>query len=162
MKKKTIHRSKIQSDPPITENDLLKAADEKVFARGENYFESGAIVKPVRIGNVLVARCHGSDYQPYRVKVVFGKKKVTEAMCTCPYDFGGYCKHIVALLLTHIRAPELIEVKPAVKEALADWERDDLVIIIAQMVDYNPDLYGLLDGSGLPEDDEDDEFAEDW
>jgi uncharacterized Zn finger protein len=161
MVKKTTRRPKIQPDPPLDENDLLKSTDQKVFDRGEDYFENGAIVRPTRIGKTLTARCRGSDYQPYRVKVVFSKKKVTEALCTCPYEFGGYCKHIVALLLTHIRAPEVIEIKPTVEEALVDREHDELVAIVTQAVEYNPDLYGLIDGSGLPEDDED-ESAEDW
>lgn len=159
--KKTTTRSKVQAEPVLTEPAVLKATDPKVFARGEDYFEQGAIIKPTRIGQVLTARCQGSEVRPYQVRVVFGKKKVTEAICTCPYDFGGYCKHLVALLLTHIRAPELIDDKPTVEAVLADRERADLIALIAQMVDYNADLYGLIDGNGLPEDDEE-EFDDEW
>jgi uncharacterized Zn finger protein len=152
---------KTKLDPPITEADIQHMAEEKVFDRGESYFEGGAIIKPTRIGNTLLARCHGSDYAPYRVKVVFDKKKVVEATCTCPYDWGGYCKHIVALLLTHIRAPEMIEVKPIVEELLVESDRNDLIAMITEMVDLYPELYGVVDGSGLDEEEEDDLYDED-
>ncbi|MBK6328949.1 MAG: SWIM zinc finger family protein [Chloroflexi bacterium] len=34
-----------------------------------------------------------------------------ETSCTCPYEQGGICKHIVATLLTAIRQPETITEK---------------------------------------------------
>jgi len=152
---------KVKPDPPITEADIQHMAEEKVFDRGESYFAGGAIIKPTRIGNTLIARCHGSDYAPYRVKVVFDKKKVVEAMCSCPYDMGGYCKHIVALLLAHIRAPEMIEVKLTVEELLAESSRNDLIAMITEMVDLYPELYGVIDGSGPDGEEEDDLYDED-
>lgn len=149
-------------DPPIAETAIKRQTDAKVFERGEDYFANGMIVGAVRIGQTLTARCRGGDVEPYRLKVVFGKQRVTEAICTCPYDWGGYCKHIVALLLTHVRAPEKILTKAAVKAALADRKRDDLIMLITQMIDYEPDLYGLIDGSGLPAPGEFDAADEEW
>lgn len=67
-----------------------------------------------------------------------------------------------AVLLTHVRAPEKIITKAAVKAALADRKRDDLIALIAQMIDYEPDFYGLIDGSGLPEPGEFDDYDEAW
>jgi uncharacterized Zn finger protein len=144
-------------EPPISEGSVKRMTSAEVFGRGEDYFENGAIVNPVRIGNILSARCHGSGPAPYRVRVTFDKRGVADATCNCPYDWGGYCKHIVALLLTHIRAPKKIKVKPPVEELLAGKKQAELNAIIAQMVEVYPDLYGLVDGSGLPEDDEYDE-----
>jgi uncharacterized Zn finger protein len=151
-----------KTDPPISETSIKRMTDAKVYERGEDYF-GGAIVKPTRIGNVLVARCHGSGYAPYRVRVTFDKKGVVDALCDCPFDWGGYCKHIVALLLTHVRAPETIDVKPSVEDLLAEVERGEMAEMIAQMVDRYPELYGIVDGSGIPEeDDEGYDFDEEW
>jgi uncharacterized Zn finger protein len=148
--------------PPITEKLVRSGADAKVFDRGVNYFESGAIIDPVRTGDLLFAYCAGSEYRPYRVLIRFNKKGIAEAACTCPYDWGGLCKHQVALLLTHIRAPESIKVCKPVAELLADWKKEELIGVIVEMVDRHPELYGLLDGTGIPEEDEfDDEYDED-
>ncbi len=83
-------------------------------------------------------------------------------MCDCPYDWGGYCKHIVALLLTHVRAPETIEVKPTVEERLAESEREDIIAMIAQMVDHYPELYGIVDGSGISAEEDEDYYDDEW
>lgn len=155
-------RQGTKSEPPISEGSIKRLAEAQVFERGEDYFEGGAIIRPTRMGNVLVARCHGSGYLPYRVKVVFSKRGIDEAACNCPYEFGGICKHVVALLLTHVRAPETIEEKPPVEAVLAESERDDIIAIVARMVDRYPELYGLVDGSGIPEEEEDEYYAEGW
>jgi uncharacterized Zn finger protein len=162
-KKKAPARKRVTSDPPITEASVKRKADAEVFERGEGYFEDGAIIKPVRTGNTLTARCHGSGSQPYRVAVIFSKRGVVEATCSCPYEWGGYCKHIVALLLTHIRAPKSIAIKPTVKDLLADVERDDLIAMMVEMIDHYPELYGVVDGSGVEiEDDEYDDEYDEW
>ena len=43
----------------------------------------------------------GSDFVPYEIIVtLLDDGRIGERACTCPYDWGGYCKHIVAVLLT--------------------------------------------------------------
>lgn len=56
------------------------------------------------------ALCWGTAPEPYEVKVMLGENEVLSAECTCPYDWGGACKHVVALLLTYIHQPEAFEV----------------------------------------------------
>lgn len=160
MAKKASTRKRAVSGPPITEASIKRLAGAEVFSRGESYFEGGAILKPARIGNDLIARCMGSSYEPYRVKVTFNKKGIASTQCTCPYEWGNVCKHVVALLLTHALTPEAIEVKPTLRELLAGAEREDLIAMIAQMVDRYPELYGIVDGTGIP--DEDEYGYEDW
>jgi len=156
-------RKSAKSDPPIREASIKRMTDVEVFERGEGYFGDGAIIKPIRIGNTLIARCHGSAYVPYHIRVTFDKKSVVDAMCNCPYEWGGYCKHIVALLLTHIRAPETIKVRPPVAELLVESERDEIIAMVTQMVDRYPELYGIVDGSGIPEEEDDeDDYGDEW
>lgn len=47
--------------------------------------------------NRIQATVRGSN--TYNVKVEFNDKKVLSAQCTCPYDYAGYCKHIVNVLV---------------------------------------------------------------
>lgn len=45
------------------------------------------------------ARVIGSTGNQYSASVKFSKGKMQEALCSCPYDWGGVCKHIVAVSL---------------------------------------------------------------
>jgi len=47
-----------------------------------------------------LADCEGS--YTYHLRVELDEGGIQSAFCTCPYDYAGYCKHIVALLLTYI------------------------------------------------------------
>ena len=65
------------------------------FNRGMNYFKDGR-VRGLRLsGGVVNARVQGT--QEYKVKI--NVDRGFKSTCNCPYDFGGYCKHIVAVLL---------------------------------------------------------------
>jgi len=44
----------------------------------------------------ITAKVRGT--RRYTVKIEFTPEKVTRASCTCPYDHGGYCKHVVNVL----------------------------------------------------------------
>lgn len=91
--------------PKLTEAHVRKLASEQSFERGADYLREGAILDPARQGMELRAECAGSEIEPYRVSAVLNEKGVAETSCTCLYDWGGACKHIVALLLTYARAP---------------------------------------------------------
>ncbi|WP_159447905.1 SNF2-related protein [Salegentibacter salinarum] len=47
--------------------------------------------------NDIQAEVWGSTH--YKVAIAFNRKEVIAAHCTCPYDQGGYCKHIVNVLV---------------------------------------------------------------
>lgn len=67
---------------------------------------------PQRAGNVLTAKVGAS--RMYDVEVEVSEQGI-HAYCTCPYDWGGYCKHIGALLLKWMQSPGVftqIEAKP--------------------------------------------------
>jgi uncharacterized Zn finger protein len=67
------------------------------FERGQRYLEEGRVkireVSPSKITAVVAGTSN------YRVEVNLEDKKGVFATCTCPYDWEGYCKHIVATLL---------------------------------------------------------------
>lgn len=80
----------------FTRNYLKSVATPTSFSRGESYFRSGSVGKITREGDEFKAKVHGMH--PYKVKLTLRGKEAT-FKCTCPYDFEGICKHLVALSL---------------------------------------------------------------
>ncbi len=125
---------------------IRRRATPQSFARGEDYYHNGAIFDAVKRGDELEARCQGSDYTPYHIRVVLDKAGNIEAtFCTCPYDWGGDCKHIVALLLTYLYKPETFEERAPVQDTLLERSKEQLITLIRQMVAHHPDLQALID-----------------
>lgn len=130
----------------ITLNDIRNRATPESFRRGENYYRRGAIFDTVRRGNTLEGECQGSEYMPYHLQVTLDRAGNIEATsCTCQYDWGGDCKHIVALLLTYLEAPEVFEERAPVKDGLAGRSREQLIALIREMIARYPDLQTLID-----------------
>ena len=50
---------------------------------------------------------------------------------------GGWCKHIVALLLTCIHEPEKIVERPTLEEVLSDLDRDQLHGLLLKLAERN-------------------------
>jgi uncharacterized Zn finger protein len=119
--------------PYLSEASIRQQATSQSFSRGENYYWDGAVLSLIRRGNVVHAEVAGSQYQPYRVKVTGDEGGVTNAFCSCPYDWGGWCKHIVAVLLTCLREPDRIEERPTLDEQLADLDREQLLDVLLRL-----------------------------
>jgi len=131
---------------PVTLEQIRARATEQSFARGESYYHSGVIFDTVRRGSEFEGQCEGSDYAPYHIHVVLdGAGDIDAASCTCPYDWGGDCKHIVALLLTYLHEPESFEAREPVQDILSARSKEDLIALIRQMVEQYPDLQALID-----------------
>lgn len=134
---------------PLEDDDLREMTDDGSFTRGRNYFRDGNIFDPRLRGDTLRAQCHGSSGGPYLVEATLARADARRADnpvsvdCDCPR--GGFCKHIVALLLTWIDDPAKFVVRPEIDELLAERSRDDLVALVRMMVERHPDLEPLLD-----------------
>jgi uncharacterized Zn finger protein len=105
--------------PRLTEAQVRKLGSPQSFERGKNYYRDGAILEPVRQGLELRAQCAGSEYAPYEVSATLAQHGIAAVACTCPYDHGGACKHIVALLLTYVHEPQTFHVIPPLETLLA-------------------------------------------
>ena len=110
---------------PVTESMIRGLATDQSFERGEDYYYSSAVLDLSKRGNTLLAQVEGSSYEPYGVTVELSEHGVIEAYCTCPYDWGGCCKHIVAALLAYVREPDQVTERPPVTDLLADLGRDE-------------------------------------
>ncbi|MCS5696252.1 SWIM zinc finger family protein [Desulfofundulus thermocisternus] len=141
----TGRKSKTNRDnlPRLTESHIRDMADPQSFERGRNYYNDGAIIDPVRQGMELRGECSGSRYQPYRVRVRFSDKGIVEASCTCPR--GGFCKHIVALLLAYVHEPESFRELAPLEEMLARLSKEELISLISEMIEREPSLLVLVE-----------------
>jgi len=133
----------------LSEADLRAYSDEASFQKGYDYYLHHAIVEPILSESVLRAFCHGSGLSPYRVVVTLlpaGDKsahKVVSAGCSCPR--GGFCKHLVALLLTWIHQPERFVVRSWLMGRLSEKSREELLALLEQLVQRQPDIEPMVE-----------------
>lgn len=123
-----------QNLPKLTEAQVRKLATPQSFERGRRYFDGGAIIDPVLQGGELRAECAGSGPDNYEVSVTFDNKGVAGVDCTCPYDYGGACKHAVALLLTFTHRLQSVKRAESLDKTLAGHGKEGLIEIIKEMV----------------------------
>lgn len=125
--------------PKVTKTAIHELASPEVGERGEDYYESGAVLTLIRRGKQLQAEVQGSDYEPYRVTVVLGSRGgVDRYGCTCPYDWGGACKHVVATLLAFQHDPQQIEERPPLESLLSDLEAGQLRQVLVNLAGSLP------------------------
>ena len=94
-------------------NRIRKFCTESSFERGERYFEEGRVEITDATPSSVVATVKGTEN--YRVEMQIDD--TIRASCSCPYDWGGYCKHIVATYLALIQDEDVIEEILEVHEA---------------------------------------------
>jgi uncharacterized Zn finger protein len=123
----------MNSIPHLTEADIRPLATDQTWARGEDYYCSNSVENIVWRDRLLTAEVEGSGYEPYIVQVSFDQGKIHSTTCTCPYDWGGDCKHIIAALLYLCHRCDEIEQRPAVKELIASLSREQLVEILLDL-----------------------------
>jgi len=72
--------------------------EPKIIDRGFSYFEQKAVDSFERIGEgEFVAAVYGSEQ--YSVLISLDENQgIIDHYCSCPYDWGEYCKHRVAVL----------------------------------------------------------------
>jgi len=80
----------------LTLEEIRMLCTESSFERGVEYFNQGLVRNIEQFGNKITAIVSGT--KDYKVTIRLYKDDFT-AECTCPYNWGGYCKHIVATLI---------------------------------------------------------------
>jgi uncharacterized Zn finger protein len=131
--------------PALSEALIRANSSPDSFSRGRDYYDSGAVVDLALRGNTLEGEVEGSQYTPYRVRVAFDQGGVTSASCTCPYDWGGWCKHIVAVLLTSLYEAEEIEARPSLDALLAELDRAQLQALLVGLAERDPNLADAIE-----------------
>lgn len=99
----------------LCDHDVEMIAGLDFYLRGETYFLENRVFDAVVRGSELHGRCEGSAGGPYRVHATLAPAGDTESPvlgeCSCDCPREGFCKHIVALLLTWINTPERFKVE---------------------------------------------------
>ena len=88
----------------------------------------------------------GRQFAPYGVRVVFDEAGIIDATCSCPYEWGGLCKHIVAVLLAYSHEPESVRELPELEEALSGLGREELKILVLKLAERYPYLGEAIEG----------------
>jgi len=131
--------------PQITEPTIQHYAAPHIFARGSEYYQQGRVTSLIVRGSTLYAEVEGSEELPYLVLCTFDAGGPTEASCTCPYDWGGWCKHLVAACLCLIYQPEMVEERPPLEQQLADLTHEQLQVVLLNLAERNPALVKTID-----------------
>jgi len=124
---------------------IRAGASSESFRRGEEYYREGVLSNTTIQGTLLRGECAGTYAPYYRIQVELDQVGIADASCTCLYEYGGYCKHIVALLLAYVHHPRSFAVRKAPAELLADLEHDDLTAILTKLIQEQPDLYDRIE-----------------
>ncbi len=130
---------------PVTERTIRAFATPESIARGRSYFDDGAVSDLVRRGDRLTAEVERSEFAPYQVFIPLHDGGVAEARCSCPYDWGRYCKHIVAVLLKFAdEGTRVIERQP-LAELLRELDRSRLIELLEKCAESDSELVAWIE-----------------
>lgn len=125
--------------PALTLPIIRNRGTEASFRRGQDYYDSNAITKRIRHSETrLEAWVSGTEL--YRVEVWTTSQGSLETHCTCPYDYGGDCKHIVAVLLAWLNEPDSFKPPLDLRELLGRRRKKELVKLLLAAIEIYPDL----------------------
>lgn len=134
----------MENEIRITEHGIRAKATQKSFERGVDYFKRGMVDRVTQRGCRIFSEVQGSECEPYHVVVALQARDFT-ATCTCLYDWGGHCKHIVATLLAFTRNNEDVVRRPPIEDTLSKLNKTALKTLIMQMVERDPSTADIID-----------------
>jgi len=115
----------------LTTEQIRDLCTSEVFDRARNYRDEERIERIDRFDETVSAAVQGSQPDPYEVEIQLvdgtAEPETVDASCTCPYDWGGYCKHIIAVLLELTDSDiDLEDEREAVERVLSDAHPEEL------------------------------------
>jgi SNF2 family DNA or RNA helicase len=114
-------------------NFLVKRAEKDVLSRGRSIYSSGGfkVAKLEYNGPGNAEFKVKSDYsvQYYIIQIRDFLTPQISTSCTCPYNYGGLCKHRVAAILY------ILDKMPSIKQVL--HQMDKTVVELAEIKDYS-------------------------
>ena len=112
----------------LTVEDVRQICNQRSYGRGRTYYRTGRVESVSWEGSRVSAEVRGT--RNYKVWVEERRGGSLPYHCTCPYDWGGACKHVVAVLLHMV--DHGAEMRRSAEEARAE---------IASMLDEAPPEY---------------------
>jgi uncharacterized Zn finger protein len=127
-----------------SEGDIRLHCTDKVFMRGEEYFADGLVTRLALRGDSIFAEVEGSDDEPYQLSVQFVDGVPSSASCTCPYEWEGWCKHIVAALLLFLEDPDCAQSEKPLEDVLKPLSRKQLQSLVQALAEEDPSIYDAV------------------
>jgi len=140
----------------IAKENIEELFNGNIFSRGEEYFEDGLVESMELLdNNTIIGIVVGNER--YKVTISLDPEGDIICDCTCPCEFN--CKHSAALLLKWLsekegfkenKTPLKIEDeggtfnKEPIEKIIADKSKEELVTIITEMINRNPELKSLI------------------
>jgi uncharacterized Zn finger protein len=141
----SIRENAVDPLPKLTEAIIRQHASADSCQRGREYYEQGTVSQVVRRGQQVQAEVEGSQYEPYSVRITCDVGGITQALCSCPYDWGGWCKHIVATLLACVHDPAQVDERPSAQALLAELDREQLQGLLVRLLEQRPELADVIE-----------------
>ena len=133
--------------PKLTESIIRAVASAQSYQRGYALWQDGAISNTAIQGDILTGECAGTSAPYYTLRVELDEGGIRAAYCSCPYEFGGYCKHAVALLLAYVHEPKQFARRKAPAELLVDLDREMLVALLTKLLHDRPELVDWVEAA---------------
>lgn len=133
----------------LTDEIIRSLTTTQSFERGRQLYHADAIFDAARQGNLLLGKCEGSGEPFYTLQVEIDAGGVRSARCSCPYEWGGICKHLVAFLLAYIHAPQDFRERKNIPDLLQDLDRAALVDLLSRLVENDPGFYDKLEAAAM-------------
>lgn len=119
--------------------DFELGVEEKILTRGKKYFADGSVADLwAQSPNLYCAVVEGSI--PYDVEIRIGANgEILHHSCDCPYDWGEYCKHEVAVLLAireHMEQGTVLKQqgqKQGLRSLLSGKSKNELVDLLYEL-----------------------------
>jgi uncharacterized Zn finger protein len=122
----------------LREGQIARQMSSRIYSRALELYRKGAVENLVLRGRRLNAQVQGFHEPFYTVTIDFDEQGVRQATCTCAYDYGDWCKHIGAVLLACIRAPEKIVQMPPIEQVLEPLDAAALRRVLLELASEDP------------------------
>ena len=133
--------------PKLSESIIRAGANPQSYQRGYDLWQAGAISNTAIQGDMLTGECEGTSAPYYTLRVELDEGGIRSADCSCPYEFGGYCKHAVALLLAYVHEPQGFAKRRQPSELLADLDRETLAALLTKLLHDRPELVDWVEAA---------------
>ena len=119
----------------LTLEDIRRLAPRESYELGEEYYACEAITYIARRANIILAEVGNRKGENHRVKVTFCEGGIEDISCSCGYDWGGFCKHRVAVLITYVHEAEEIKERRPI-EGFANLTEEDIAKVFDILLEY--------------------------
>lgn len=119
----------------LTEDDIREVFGDKTFFKGQDYYDGGHVLRPVKIESTIYGQVLGSAATPYEVRAYIDDKNMSTE-CSCPV--GNMCKHGVALLLQWVNDTSSFIDADKFIQTLENMNKDEIINILKNIIKQNP------------------------